>query len=150
MICKITGTKFHDLEQIAECLVIKNACQVIREANPKGSDGIAYRIDCKGVCIGYLPEIATLRKYYKDANTQEEQARIKEWAEAAKAVRQQFKIDYENNGQESWTGHVAGLLYEKDGKWIEFQDYSDLCQHDENEGWKLRQVAVRFDGVEAF
>lgn len=156
-ILKLTGLQYHDIKDIADCLVIGNGAFVSKEeAYDKeplaGCDGYAYRVDCKSKLIGYVPLLRTLRKYYSEANSQEKQARLKDWGLACKAVRNQLAIDYANNGQERWTVKIAGILYERADKWIEFQEYSDICQSNPAEAakWTLKQLAVRFDSVEMF
>ena len=60
-----------------------------------------------------------------------------------------MKIDYDNACISRWTATVAGLLYHKENKWIEFEAYSDLCQSNPEEAakWKLEQVAIDFKDV---
>jgi hypothetical protein len=60
-----------------------------------------------------------------------------------------LKIDYDNACISRWTATVAGLLYHKENKWIEFEAYSDLCQSNPEEAakWKLEQVAIDFKDV---
>ena len=157
MITRITGVKFHDLSNVAESIVIKNAVQVVREPEwdkepDRTCDGLAYRCDTKGVCIGYLPLLRTLRKYLADATTDAERERIRQWGLATKAIRQQLKIDGDNIGSDRWTAYVAGLLYQREGSWIEFEAYSDLCQSNPAEAakWVLRQVSIDFRNVLEF
>ncbi len=151
---KLTGIAHHHSKEIAECIVPKNSVIIRLEANEKASNGFAYSAVCKGLLIGYLPELDTLRKYYADATTDSKRANISAWGHAVKACREQFKIDYENSGTEEWKATVCGLLYCKviDGceVWIEFDQYSDLCQRGEGVGWTLRQISVLIDGVEGF
>jgi len=157
MICQLTALRYEHVQDIAESLVPKNSVQVFREENPKDSSGVAYKIICKGVCIGYMPDLKTLRKYYSDTTTMAEQTRIREWGRADKAIRTQYGIDYDQSGTEQWVGRITTLLYATDANWtpnkivaIEWQEYSDLCQAGKAEGYKLRQVSVLFDGVECF
>ena len=150
MVIKLTGLAHHKAAEIAESLVPGNVAFIIREDNPKGSNGIAYRCECKGHLIGYVPELATLRKYYREATSEDERNRIKAWGECVKACRNQFAIDFDNNGQERWKSRVSGLLYYNNGQWIEFDEYSALCQEGKADGWALRQIAVCVDGVEPF
>lgn len=152
VVIKLTGIAYHDLKDIEDCVVPKNVAYIVRENNEKASDGIAYRADCKGLCIGYVPELATLRKYYKEATSEDERIRIMSWGNAVKLCREQFKIDYDNNGTEQWKAVVSGLLYFNDrtGQWVEFDEYSGLCASGNASGFKLRQISVSVDGVEAF
>jgi hypothetical protein len=151
---KLTGIAHHEAKQIQDCIVPKNGVKIVREANAKASDGFAYRADCKGLLIGYIPELSTLRKYYSEAYSESKRHEVSAWGSAVKACREQFKIDYEMNGTESWSAKVCGLLYSKtiDGieAWVEFEQYSDLCQAGQGEGWNLRQISVLVDGVECF
>ena len=144
MITKITGIAHGEAKQVAETLCPKNLVTCYRELNDKDSSGIAYRVDCKGVKIGYLPDLETLRKYYSDAQNEAERARIKEWGTSVKACRTQFGLDFDLNGQITWTGKVANILYSKDGEWLESNDYRG------QEGFKLRQIAIDFPCVEVF
>ena len=157
MITKITAVGRYITPDVAECLVPKNGVQIFREENPKASKehpqdetGTAFKVVCKGQMIGYLPELATLRRYYSDAQCEDARRRIKEWGEATKAIREQFKCDFDGNGTSQWTGRIAELLYEREGKWIEFQEYSDRAQKNEADGFELKQVAISVNGVEAF
>jgi len=154
MITKITGLQHHDIDKISDSLVIGNAVFVKRQFEldkepEKGCDGIAYACTCKNVLIGYLSLIRTLRKYYREANNMEDQKRTKEWGEATKAIRNQLFLDYGNTGQEEWVTRVAGLLYFRNGDWLEFDKYG-ILPPDEQETWQLRQAAINFDNVEAF
>lgn len=156
-IIKLTGLKYHEVSDVADCLVIGNAAFVSKESaldkeQDRTCDGVAYRCECKSKLIGYIPLVRTIRKYYGEATSQDKQAKLREWGLACKAVRNQLAIDYANNGQERWTVKIAGLLYERADKWIEFDEYSNLCQTNPEEAskWTLKQVAVRFDDVEMF
>ena len=151
-ILKLTGLRYHEVGEIADCLVIGNAAFITKEPaldkDPERScDGFAYRCECKGKLIGYIPLIRTIKKYYNEAITQEAQARVREWGIACRAVRNQLATDWGHHNRESWTVVIAGLLYERDGKWIEFEEFSHRADADK---WTLRQVAVRFDEVEMF
>ncbi len=157
MITRITGSKHHDLSKIADSIVIKNLVTVTLDPQwdkepDRTCDGIAYKCSTKGVCIGYLPLLRTLRGYMNDAYSDEARERVRQWGLATKAIRQQLKIDRDNIGQTEWKAYVAGLLYSKDGKWIEFQEYSDLCQSNPAEAakWRLEQVSVDFRFVLEF
>jgi len=149
MRAKLTALKYNMVSSIADNICPNNAVFVYREETDKDSSGVAYRVDCKSVTIGYLPDLKSLRKYLKDAKTDKEYTDIVEWGKAVKAIRNQFKIDYDQYGTEKWTGVVAQILYTKDGKWVHYQGYSDLAQKDKAEGWALGQVAVTFP-VEVF
>lgn len=157
MVIKLTGLAFHELNQIAESLVPGNMAYFVAEENEKASNGIAFRCDCKGVTIGYLPELSTLRKYYRESKKEDERYRISAWGNAVKAVREQFKIDMDNNGQNRWSARVCGLLYADDAGWnsfpkmcYEFDEYSELCQKALADGVVLRQVSVDAESVEPF
>ena len=150
MIVKLNALAYGDIAQIEDCVVPKNRCTILAVENEHASNGVAYVVYCKGLLIGYIPELATLRGYLKDANTQEAQARVIEWGKATRAVRDQFRIDADNNGAEEWAATVAGLLYCKDEEWLEYQEYSDLAQAGGADGFHLRQLAVDVVGVEAF
>ena len=157
MICKLTGLQFHDIKKIAECLVIVNAVSVDREPSfdkepDRTCDGRAYVCKTKGVCIGYLPLLRTLRKYMAEAQEEEAKERIRQWGLATKAIRQQLKIDHDNIGREHWTAKVSGILYERADKWLEVHEYSELCPTNPAEAakWTLKQVAVNFENVLEF
>ena len=125
--------------------------QVDKEPDRK-CDGIAYVCHTKGVCIGYLPLLRTLRKYMTEACGEDDKERVRRWGLATKAIRQQLKIDHDNMGISRWTAKVAGLIYKMEGtaeSWIEFQEYSDLCQMnpDKAKKYKLAQVAVNFPDI---
>jgi hypothetical protein len=154
MITKITGNKHHDLSAIADCIVPGNAVFVLRDdawhKEPEnGCDGIAYRCETKGVVIGYLPLLRTLRKYMAEAYSEEARERIRRWGLATKAIRQQLFIDYGNLGTERWVAKVAGLLYFKEGKWLEFEEFTQLTP-EEQSGWKLEQVSINFPDILEF
>jgi hypothetical protein len=119
---------------------------IYREENKKDSSGVAYKIECKGVSIGYLPDIKTLRGYLKDCNDDKQYSNLVEWGKAVKAIREQFKLDFNNLGQENWLGTIAEVLYTNGKEWIGFCDFSDLK---EPAGWTLSQIAVTFP-VEVF
>ena len=151
MITTITGTKHHDLNLIAESVVPKNIVFVTHDAQwdkPKenGCDGLAWKCTTKGVDIGYLPLVRTLRKYLKDAYSDEARQRIIDRGRATKQIRTQLRIDYENNGTEEFKAFVTGLLYFKDGKWLEFDALSRLSPK-EQAGWTLEQVSINFPDV---
>lgn len=154
------GAKFHDLQSIAECLVIGN--QVVVTLDPEWNkepdrtcDGIAYACHSKGVLIGYLPLLRTLRKYMAEAYSEDAKERVRRWGLATKAIRQQLKIDHDNACISRWTTKVAGLIYKREGdkhtaeSWLEFQEYSDLCHMnpDKAKQYKLTQVAINFEGI---
>lgn len=153
----ITGMKHHDVRDIADCLVPKNAVIVTRDPEwdkeaDRTCDGLAYKCECKGVVIGYIPLVRTLRKYYNDATSETGRSRNKERGLATKAVRDQLRTEWESVGTDRWTVRITGLLYANEGKFIEYQEYSDLCQSkpEEAERWKLCEVSIEFDDVHAF
>ena len=153
MIVKLTALRHGDIGKIEDGIVPKNRCAIAAEVNEHASNGVAYVAYCKGLKIGYIPELKTLRGYLRDAKTQEAQSRVIEWGKATRAVRDQFRIDADNNGQAEWAATVAGLLYCCEGNpdtWLEYQAYSDLAQAGNAGGFHLRQLAVSVDGVEAF
>jgi|SRR6056297_492629 len=151
MITTITGTKHHDLNKISDCLVPKNLVFVTHDEKwdkpaENGCDGLAWKCTTKGVDIGYLPLVRTLRKYLKDAHSNEARQRIIDRGRATKQIRNQLRIDYENNGTDQFKAIVAGLLYFKKGKWLEFDEFSMLSP-EEQAGWTLEQVAINFPDV---
>jgi hypothetical protein len=62
---KITGLKMYNLDEIKESIGRKNILFMVREKNRKGSNGIAYRAETKGVQVGYLPEADSVRNKWK-------------------------------------------------------------------------------------
>lgn len=151
---KLTGIAHSKASEIEESVVPRNYAVIKREPNEKGTDGIAYACYCKGLMIGYVPELPTLRKYYSEARTESKRHEISVWGHAVKSCRYQFKIDYENNGTDEWKASICGLIYCKETSscetWIEFDEYSELCQQGMADGFVLRQISVLVDGVESF
>ena len=150
MIVKLNALAHGDIGKIEDCIVPKNRCSIRAVENKHASNGVAYVVYCKGLEIGMIPELNTLRKYLKDAKSQEAQSRVIEWGKATRAVRDQFRIDEDALGQTEWGASVAGLLYCKDDAWLEYQAYSDLAQKGSASGFHLRQLAVSVDGILAF
>ena len=155
MIITITGMKHHEVQSISDCMVPKNVVQVERDSQldkkpQDGCDGLAYKCTCKGVLIGYIPLLRTLRKYYKDSTTEAQLVKNRRRGIATKAVRNQLLIDSDNLCTELWQAKVVTLLYAKHGKFVEFPDWSDLCQMGEQGGWELCEVGINFDNVEEF
>jgi len=157
MIIPITGLRYHDINKIAEALVPKNMVAIRAEGNPAASRGTAYRIDCKGVTIGYINELATLRKWYREAKTEDGRTEKLLIGKAVRAVRDQFKIDEDNLGYTEWPGEIATILYATDEGWnsspikaVEFDEYSLLCQAGRAHGYRLRQVSINVRCVECF
>ncbi len=163
---KITGTSYHDMLSIQDELVLKNGVQILRDPSKDMTDektGVlepSYKIVCKGKCIGYVPRLSTLRKYASEKKMKGDMAgyrlRVEEGL-AVKLFRTQFQIDSDSNGTEQWAGRVCGLLYATDEGWnsspiktVEFQEYSDLAQKGMAGDYKLKQVAISVNGVEAF
>ena len=167
MIVKITGTQYHDMDEISESVVLRNAVFCVRdpqydkkETSKNGwCDGLSYKMECKGVCVGYLPLLRTIRKHVKEAidsgNKRKYDDRV-ELGKAVKAVRKQLLIDSDSTGQERWTCKIVGLLYATDTGWdsnpiqaVKFEEYSTLCQEGKQGGLKLRQIAASFP-IECF
>lgn len=142
---RLTPPKHTDVAAIADTLCVGNFAKVKTEANVYASNGIAYAVYTKEHHIGYIPELATLRKWYAEADTEDKRMKLDLWGRSTKAVRQQFKIDEDNNGTEEWAARVSGLLFEHDYKYIEWNEYTQLK---DASGWSLSQISIGFDDVE--
>lgn len=151
MVIKLTGLAHHHLQDVAESVVPKNLCFIRAEENKYASNGIAFAVYCKGQLIGYVPELKTLREYYKDAQTEEKRFRIQEWGKAVSAVRDQFRLDMDA-GITEWKAQICSLLYTDGSAYAEYQEYSDMCQNEplEAKKWTLQQISVTVDGVLPF
>ena len=157
----LTGLKHHDVQTIAESIVPKNSVTVkhepeldidLKKKPDRTCDGLAWRCECKGLLIGYIPLIRTLRKYYNEATSDAERESNRQRGLATKAVRDQLRIELENLGTDCHTVKVSGLLYAKEGQFLEYPQYSDLCQSEPEEAkkWTLVGVSVCFPSVDAF
>ena len=153
MVTKLTGLKYHGIQSIADSLCKGNMVTLIREPeldkNPEGTcDGLAYRADCKGVCIGYLPLIRTLRKYYKEAKSDSKRHLIEDWAKSVIAVRRQMKLDTENTGQIKWTAKVWDIRYTDGAE--HYKTHDEVDRLEDSSGWKLDAVSIECPFVEPF
>lgn len=151
MIVKLNGSNKVDLSTIEETLAIGNVVRIVREENIHDSCGVAYPTFCKGLEIGGIPDLETIRKWLRKARKKKQPQKCKkltEWGMATRAVRDQFVIDYDGLGTEEWTGRVNEIIYEKDGKTKNTEKFSAICQDGRPDGWIIQQIAINIHGVE--
>lgn len=157
MIAKLTALRFRDIGKVAGVLAPRDSVLIIREDNEFDSSGVGYRVIavCASeghlrACIGMIPDTLTLEGYVQDSKTPQEEKRNRDWLHAVRAIREQFKLDYERNGAEDWEGEIETLLYASNAGWksspiiaheYEFWRAQDKEWRDNN---PLRQVSVKF------
>jgi hypothetical protein len=163
---KLAGVAHNKVKEIRDTICPKNLVTIerapeldndpINEGKPNYCDGLAYRCVCKGVPIGYLGLLRTIRTYKSDATNGSEQdyERWFQWGTSTKAIRTQFKLDLDAHGEEAFPqqGFISQLLYAKRGdKSKKTKDYQKLSalSPEEQEEWYIMQISVEFP-VETF
>lgn len=159
-IVRLNGITYGAIASIVDCIVPVtatgvtrgNRCYVIMEPNEFGSDPrfpkMAFRVECKSVKIGYIPEVSKLNEWIEEAERVgniEKHAELSIWAEAVETARNQFKIDYDNNGVERWPAIIYNLKWIKNKQWRFFNQMKHDDIANPASGWKLLLVSIGFE-----
>lgn len=134
-VLKLTGLAYGDLDKLRETICPGNAVFIGREPEYDKPEGKAYVAMCKGLKLGYIPLLDTLRGYYKEAHTQDARGRIAQWGNACNCVRIWLESREKYNSEVEWVVWVKTLLYDHDGV------------HTEVDNGKVCAVAVLFKEV---
>jgi len=134
MIVKLTGLSHGNLKKLDD-ICPGNAVDVTREPKWDKPEGKAYKATCKGVEIGYIPLIPTLRGYYQEASNDEQRDRLAQWGRATSAVRLWLESRENYMLESKWTVRVKTLLYDHFGV------------HKPEDNGKVAAVAVDFEDV---
>jgi len=143
IVVEMTGIAHGSIKQIEETICPRNLVEIRDEENQKASKGVAFAAFCKGVKIGYVPELDTLRGYYRAATSDEERMRIDLRGRATRALRGQLWTDMGLHGKVCTTGTIREILYSNDFEW---KSSLDLPEEDRDK-WTLRKVSVLFEDV---
>lgn len=114
MILQLTGLQYHDITKVQD-ICPGNAVDIIREPKFDKPEGKAYKATCKGVVIGYVPLVPTLRGYYNEATSDEQRDSLSQWGTATKAVRVWLESRETYMLESKWTVRVKTLLYNHNG-----------------------------------
>ena len=144
---KLTAIRHGDIKQIEDCLCVGNVVHIKDEANPKASNGVAYLAECKGYKIGYVPELESVRGYYREARDDDARARIDLWGRSVKALRGQLDTDMGLHGSVCLSGRVHELLFENNYSYKNSWEVDQLPE-EERSAWKLKQVSVAFEDID--
>ena len=112
---KLTGLKFCEMDDVADVLNEKSLLKLVEVNHPAKPNACAYAVEWGGKHIAWLPEVESVRGYYKDALCQAEQARIAEWGNNLKAMRADLEADWANKAR-VWMVGVAHLRRNSMGK----------------------------------
>lgn len=135
---KVAGLSFGGIEEVLPTLCVGNCVRVVTEENKRASNGVAYAVECKGKKIGYIPELKTLRKQYKEAYTEPYRNEVEAWGKRTAALRAHF-----NEGGAEWYGKIVNIIFQPNS--IDWAEWSNLG---EPEGYTVSAVIVMFEGVE--
>ena len=132
---KLTGLAHGNLDKLDD-ICPGNAVFIEREEKYDKPEGKAYKATCKGLTLGYIPLVQTLRGYYKEAYSPEQKKRIFLWGEDTVAVRGWLESRERYNMETEWVSRVKTLLYDHDGV------------HLPQDNGKVAAVAVIFAEIE--
>ena len=85
-VLKLTGLQHGELKSLQD-ICPGNAVWIERQPEYDKEEGKAYRAMCKGVLLGYIPLVATLRTYYAEANTDDQRDLLSQCGRACVKVR---------------------------------------------------------------
>ena len=157
-VMKVTGLKHWGIKEIHESIVPStaegavrgNSCEVIRELNEDGTDGIAYRVECKGVKIGYIPEVASLQRYADEAEQEGNWERAEEYSigvEECERLRKRFGREFESTGTMKWTGVIHFIKWVKDGKVRDekWKTFDQMTEKDFADGYEPALLSIELE-----
>ena len=136
---KLTALQHSDFEKVKDVICKGNMVYIIPrpDLDKFGKAGEhAYEVICKGVSIGFIPLLSTLRGYWKDAVTKDGQEAICKWGVAVEALRHHLDSQVKYQMKEEIIGKVCELLYLHQGEYTT------------KERGVLSQVAIGVEGVE--
>ena len=98
MLVKLTGLKYSEIDTAEE--LNNHSLMQMKEVNhPVKKGKVAYRLEWGGKHIAWLPELESVRNYYREATTKQERASIEEWGKNLKQVLIDAGADQYNTGR---------------------------------------------------
>jgi hypothetical protein len=130
-VLKLTGLQHGELDKLQD-ICPGNAVWIERQPEYDKEGGKAYKAMCKGVLLGYIPLVPTLRTYFDEANNDDQKDRIAQWGRACVKVRMWL----DSRKKFPLVVRVQTILYDHDGKHLPIDN------------GKVAAVAVLFEEVE--
>ena len=93
---KLTGLQHNNISAVDDLLTEHSMLQLREEVNAKASNGLAYVFEWGGKQIAYLPELETLRGYYKDAYSLSHRVEVALWGIGVADIRDYIHTDRHN------------------------------------------------------
>ena len=135
----LTGLQYADIDKVKECVCVGNAVHIVREPEFDKEEK-AYKAICKGVKIGYIPCVETIRGYYKASNHDAHRSDLATWGRATKAIREWLESRERYQMEDEWVVRVAEITYD--------YDYNTVGDNYNTVGkGELQQISVNFEDV---